>query len=89
MKDLAKDLLSIKKLITPKVITLVYWLMLVIVIFNGYYMSKMGYKDYHALLMIVGGMVLTRIGCELIIVLFKMNEALQDIRSSKPSGERS
>ena len=89
MKDLAKDLLSIKKLITPKVITLVYWLMLVIVIFNGYYMSKMGYKDYYALLIIVGGMVLTRIGCELIIVLFKMNEALQDIRSNNQSGDKS
>lgn len=95
MKDLALELLNFKKLITPKMITFVYWLMLAGALIAGITVMNMGYRSMTFVQFLVGlgtiviGIVVARIWCELLIVLFKMNEALQDIRSSKPSGEQS
>jgi hypothetical protein len=94
MKDLAKELLSFKKLITPQVITFIYWLLIAGSVIAGIAVMNMGYRSMTFIQFLVGlgtiviGIVVTRIWCELLIVLFKMNEALQDIRSSKPSGEQ-
>ncbi|HEY1092017.1 MAG TPA: DUF4282 domain-containing protein [Burkholderiaceae bacterium] len=82
-----KDALFFDSMLTPKIITLVYWLMLVTCLFTGLSMMFGGYEGFTAgkffmgLLMIVGGGIGSRIWCELLIVLFKMNEALQALRS--------
>lgn len=95
MKDLAKELLNFNNLITPQVITFIYWLLMAGSVIAGLAVMNMGYRSMTFVQFLVGlgtiviGIVVTRIWCELLIVLFKMNEALQDIRSSKPSGERS
>jgi len=74
-------------MVTPKIITILYWLMLLGVVFSGlgfmfsggmlhgWFMSIIG-----GLIWIVMGAIMSRVYCELMIVLFKMNEALQDIR---------
>ncbi|GAA4823190.1 membrane protein [Marinicella pacifica] len=95
MKDLAKELLNFNNLITPQVITFIYWLLMAGSVIAGLAVMNMGYRSMTFVQFLVGlgtiviGIVVTRIWCELLIVLFKMNEALQDIRSSKPSGEQS
>ena len=94
MKDLVLELLNFKKLITPKVITFVYWLMLAGSLIAGITVMNMGYRSITLVQFLVGigvmvvGIVIARIWCELLIVLFKMNEALQDIRSNNQSGEK-
>jgi len=81
-----KDLLFFDKMLTPKFITVIYWLLLVGVVIGGIGMMFAGYgfsfsAFFSGLLTIVFGAIFVRIWCELMMVLFKMNEALQDIRN--------
>ncbi|NKI18212.1 DUF4282 domain-containing protein [Spongiibacter sp. KMU-166] len=82
-----KDVLFFDNMLTPKIIALVYWLLLLGAlagglgtIFGGYGGFTFG-KFFMGIAYIVGGSVAARIWCELLIVLFKMNEALQELRN--------
>ena len=81
-----RDALFFDTMITPKIITLVYWLMLIGVVLAGLGSMFTGYggfgfgKFLMGLVYIVFGVIGARIWCELLIVLFKMNEALQELR---------
>lgn len=80
------DILSFDKMLTPKIITFVYWLMLLGAVVFGL-SSMFGYtgftieKFFMGILYIAGMAIGARIWCELLIVLFKMNEALQEMKS--------
>ncbi|HLE57068.1 MAG TPA: DUF4282 domain-containing protein [Rhodothermia bacterium] len=67
------------KMLTPKIITLVYWLMLLGAVIVGLTTMFAGGFLY-GIAILVGGIIAAQIWCELLIVLFKMNEALQEIR---------
>ncbi len=74
-----KDILYFDNMLTPKIITFIYWILVIAVVlsglravFNGEILTGFG--------LIVGGSIAVRVWCELMIVFFKMNEALQDIR---------
>jgi hypothetical protein len=74
-----KDVLFFDKMLTPQVITFVYWILIVVVVLGG--IGTMFVQSFVAgLIAIVLGLLFARIWCELLIVLFKMNDALQDIR---------
>ena len=81
-----KDVLFFDKMLTPKIITFVYWLLLLAAVVGGLGSMFGGYggftfgKFFMGLLYVVGGAIAARIWCELLIVLFKMNEALQELR---------
>ncbi|MFA7349904.1 MAG: DUF4282 domain-containing protein [Methylotenera sp.] len=81
-----KDVLFFDSMLTPKIITFVYWLLLFSAVVAGLSTMFGGYGGFSignfftGLLYGVGGAVAARIWCELLIVLFKMNEALQDLR---------
>ncbi len=71
-----RDLLFFDSMLTPKIITFVYWLLLAGVIlgalgaiFSGQILSGIG--------VLVGGLVGVRIWCELLIVLFKVNDNIK------------
>ena len=80
-----KNIFFFDSMLTPKIITFIYWLFLVFAIiiggvtmFSGYY--GITFTSFlMGLLYIVGGTVGTRIWCELLIVLFKIHENLQKI----------
>jgi hypothetical protein len=74
-----RDLLFFDKLIMPKVITFVYWLMLFGCIIGG--LVTMFGSFISGLGILIGGVILSRLYCELMIVLFKMNESLAVIRN--------
>lgn len=82
-----RDVLVFDKMLTPQVITIVYWILLVVVVFGG--IGAMFTQSFIAgLVYLVIGLVFARIWCELLIVLFKMNDALQAIkRISAPDAE--
>lgn len=76
-------------MITPKLITFIYWLMLLGAV--GYGLSSM-FSDYDGftignmvkgLAFIVAGIVGSRVWCELMIVVFKINENLQELKNKK------
>jgi len=80
-----KDLLRLDNMITPKIITGVYWLFLAVAVIKG--LEKMFGTGFSfgnfltGLVTIALYAVSARIVSELLIVLFKMNEALQDMRN--------
>ena len=80
------DVFFFDKMLTPKIITFVYWLMLLSALGSGLGMIFGAGSFLGGVGAIIGGAVGARIFCELLIVAFKMNEALQDIRSAETGG---
>jgi len=84
-----KQVLFFDSMLTPKIITAVYWLGLVGLFIGGIVSMFGGYEGFTfakfmtGLFVMVGGAVGLRIWCELLIVLFKMNEALQGMRNKE------
>jgi hypothetical protein len=85
-----RDVLFFDAMLTPKVVTLVYWLLLVTAVIAG--LGSMFYMGFQymtfgtfvrGLAITIGGAIGARIWCELVIVLFKLNENVQRIANSK------
>jgi Domain of unknown function (DUF4282) len=75
-----RDIFFFDKMLTPTIITFVYWFILLAAVIGGLVTMFSG-DFFYGLVTIVGGVLFGRIWCELLIVLFKMNEALQVMRS--------
>jgi hypothetical protein len=81
-----RDLLYFDSMITPKIITIIYWIMLVGVVISGLGLMFSGSGItgvITGLLVIALGALLARIYCELMIVLFKIHENLKKVADSK------
>lgn len=76
------DLLSFNRMLTPRLISIVYFLLLLIVLISSIGLMFAGEQFLLGLLLLVFGAIAARVTCELLIVTFKINEALQDIRTS-------
>jgi hypothetical protein len=78
-RSFARKVLFFDAMLTPKIITFVYWLMLLGCTLSGlvamFTVPRMGFIVGLAIL--VGGAIGARIWCELLIVLFKINEHTQ------------
>jgi len=81
-KSHIRDFLFFDILHTQKIITLVYWLLIIGSIYEGL-STLLGGAPLRGIGFIILGIVLSRVVCELMIVLFKVNEALQDMRPKK------
>lgn len=68
-------------MITPKIITFIYWLMLLSMVVAGIVLmfNPLFGGFFKGLLLIVFGVIFVRIWCELLMVLFKINENAQII----------
>lgn len=73
-----RDIFFFDSMLTPKIITFVYWLLLLIAvvgglgaIFSGLILEGLG--------TLVAGSIGARIWCELLIVLFKINENIKTL----------
>jgi small-conductance mechanosensitive channel len=78
-----KALLGFNSMITPMLITGFYWLLLVVLVLSVLFGPLMpgGFVGFLGkLVMIVVGAVLIRVWCELLIVIFKINDNLKVIR---------
>ncbi|MCX8518763.1 MAG: DUF4282 domain-containing protein [Methylophilaceae bacterium] len=77
-----QDIFYLETMLTPKVITFVYWLLLFFVLLAGLGTIFRG-ADFISfltgLLIIVGGGVGARLWCELLIVLFKIHENIKKL----------
>lgn len=73
-------------MITPKIITFIYWLLLLADVGYGLNTMFSGYSGFTFTKFITGlayiiiGAVAVRIWCELMIVIFKINENLQNLK---------
>ena len=80
-----KDILFFDNMLTPKIITFVYWLLLLVAVVSGIGAMFTGYSGvtFGSFIMgigiVIAGAVGARIWCELLIVLFKINENIKKI----------
>lgn len=77
-----KSLFFFDAMVTPRIITFVYWLLLFVAVVGGIgAMFSFGRLSFSGLAtglaIIVGGALGARIWCELLMVLFKINEHTQ------------
>ncbi|MBD3587502.1 DUF4282 domain-containing protein [Salinimonas sp. HHU 13199] len=83
-----KNLFFFDSMITPKIITFIYWLLLVSAVVSGLSFMFGGYSGMTfgsfigGLLIVAGGALGARVWCELLIVLFKINSNLQKLSDS-------
>lgn len=85
-----RDILFFDEMLTPKVITLLYWLALLYVVVSGlgvmFAGSGMTFAKFSGGLgVMIGGAITARIGSELLIVIFKINDNIQSLASRKES----
>ncbi len=85
-----RDVFFFDAMLTPKIITIVYWLLLVFVLLSGlgsiflYGAANVTFGGFiKGILITVGGAIAARIWCELMIVFFKIHEHVQKIAGSK------
>ncbi|XOC02046.1 DUF4282 domain-containing protein [Pseudomonadota bacterium DY0742] len=78
-----KQTLFFDAMVTPKIITLLYWLGLVGVVVGSIALmaGMFGGGLWSGLAVLVFGVIGTRVWCELLIVLFKIHENLQKVAS--------
>jgi len=83
------DFLNFNKMITPVIIKVIFWIGVAVCAFAGLMSIIAGLSRFGSgvevlfgLFIIVVGPLFVRIYCELLIIMFKMYESLQDIRSS-------
>ncbi|GAA0813293.1 DUF4282 domain-containing protein [Colwellia sp. D2M02] len=76
-----KDIFFFDSMLTPKIITFVYWLMLLSVLISGIGTMFIGHGGgfFAGMGILIGGAIGARIWCELLIVLFKIHANLQKI----------
>lgn len=84
-----KNMFFFESMLTPKIITIVYWLLLLASLITGIVSMFSGYQGLTFLSFIFGivtiaaGALGARIWCELMIVLFKINSNLQKLSDEK------
>ena len=68
----------LENLVTPKLITIFYWILLFAFITKG--IGDIFEGDFfRGLVWVVGGSLASRVACELVVVLFRIHETLHEI----------
>ena len=71
----------LENLVTPKLITIFYWILLFAFITKG--IGDVFEGDFfRGLVWVVGGSLASRVACELVVVLFRINEILHEINDN-------
>jgi glycerol-3-phosphate acyltransferase PlsY len=84
-----KGVFFFESMITPKIITIVYWFILFVVVIVGIgamfaTFSGVTFGSFlRGLGIIVGGAIAARIWCELLIVLFKIHENIRKLADTQ------
>lgn len=77
------EFMSFRRFITPAVIQVLFWIGVVVVIISSLLlMSRGGALAILGLLYFVMGVILVRVYCELLILFFRMYDALHGIEGS-------
>jgi hypothetical protein len=78
-----KDFLSFRKMVTPLIIQVIFWIGVGLCVIAGLVEIVTGAPSrLGGLVTLLLGPILVRIWCELVIVAFRINETLTDIRKN-------
>ncbi len=71
----------LEEMVTPKLLTIFYWILLFAFITKG--IGDIFEGDFfRGLVWVVGGSLASRVACELVVVLFRINESLHEINDN-------
>ena len=77
------DFLSFRRMITPVIIQILFWIFTAIAVIGGIVlMFGGGGRTALGLVWIIVGPLIARVYCEILIVVFRINETLTDIRAN-------
>ena len=78
-----EDFLKFKKMITPVIIQVLFWIGVAVSVIMGLGMiiSGRGGVAFAGLLYIILGPIITRIYCEILIIIFSINDTLTDMKN--------
>ncbi len=88
MPESLKDFLSFRKMLTPLIIQVLFWLGSAVCALAGLIIFVAGVSSNEAggallgLIILVAAPIAVRIWCELCILFFRMNETLTDIKNN-------
>lgn len=77
-----KDFFSFRRMIAPVIIQVLFWLGILACLITVIVDIKDGHF-LNALLVFILGPLIVRIGCELLILFFRINETLTDIKNQR------
>ena len=73
-----KKFISFEHFITPTIVTFIFWIVTACVILSGLY-SIIAVSFIFGVIELILGVLFTKIFCEMLMVLFKINESLKEI----------
>ncbi len=90
MEEKMEEFLKFRKMITPAIIQVLFWVGVAVCVIAGLVTMAYSFDSYSGgvgvflsgLLMLLLGPVIVRIYCELLILFFRMNENLTEIKNS-------
>ena len=77
------DFLSFRRMITPMFIQVIFWIFVAISVLIGLGLiigGSTGGEQLFGFLYLILGPLIARVYCEIVIIFFRMNESLTDIR---------
>ncbi|MEA2016396.1 MAG: DUF4282 domain-containing protein [Actinomycetota bacterium] len=85
-----KDFLSFRKMITPVIITIIFWIGVSACVIGGIVMivdgARMSYGGAGTVGLGLGyiflGPIVVRVYCEILIIIFRINETLTEIKNN-------
>lgn len=85
-----EDFLRFKKMLTPVFIQILFWIGLAVTTVFGLVMIIQGATSHYGggstvifgLVWLILGPIIVRVNCEILIVIFSINDTLTDIRNS-------
>jgi len=81
MDDKMKDFLTFKKMITPMIIQVLFWIGVAAVVIGGF-ISMFSGSFWYGLLGVILGPVFVRLFTELLIITFSINDSLRIIKNN-------
>ena len=76
------DFVVFRRMLTPILIQVFFWIGLIVIVLAGLGLVADG-RAYFGIPLILGGPILFRVYCEILIVVFRINETLTDIHGTQ------
>jgi hypothetical protein len=80
VKDFVKDFLLFRRMLSPIIIPLVFWVVLVLLVMGGIQELCIPEHRWKGLQVLIIGPLLIRLFCEFLLVFFRIDQLLRDIK---------
>jgi type II secretory pathway component PulF len=82
MSSQLKDYLTFRKMITPRIIQLLFWAGTLLCVIWSLLTFFIGWGFIFGILLVILGPLMIRLWCELLILFFRINETLTEIKNN-------